>query len=128
MKTSDRLQQLLALPVNQAPAPAVQLVRFLSSKHGLCGEIFCSAYEAYAIVFEQTEGGECDEEPRRFLAAIKPEFDDILAALQQAHWALVRAADHIRSREGHSAAYRDAANARDAARDALVRATRAPHA
>ncbi len=57
-----------------------------------------------------------------------PTRDGILAALQQAHWALVQAADHIRSREGHSAAYREAACARDAARDALVRATRAPHA
>jgi hypothetical protein len=53
---------------------------------------------------------------------------DLLTALVHAHQALVRAADHIRSREGHSAAYREAACARDAARDALVRATRAPHA
>jgi hypothetical protein len=50
---------------------------------------------------------------------------DLLTALVHAHHALVRAADHIHGREGHSAAYREAARARDAARDALVRATRA---
>jgi hypothetical protein len=57
-----------------------------------------------------------------------PPTPDLLAALQHAHHALVRAADHIHNREGHSAAYREAACARDATRDALVRATRAPHA
>jgi len=135
MKTSDRVQQLLALPINQAPAPAVQLVKFLSSKYGICGEIFASAYEAYAIVFEQTEGGECDEESRRFLAAIKPEssaspapIPDLLTALLQAHQALQRAADHIQRRKGFSAAYCDAARARDAAHDALVCAARALNA
>jgi hypothetical protein len=71
MKTSDRVQQLLKLPVNQAPAPAVQLVQFLCKKYGTCGEIYVAAYEAYAIVCEQTEGGMCDEESRRFLTAIK---------------------------------------------------------
>ena len=71
MKTSDRVQQLLKLPVNQAPAPAVQLVQFLCKKYGTCGEIYAAAYEAYAIVCEQTEGGMCDEESRRFLTAIK---------------------------------------------------------
>jgi hypothetical protein len=71
MKTSDRVQQLLKLPANQAPAPAVQLVQFLCKKYGMCGEIYAAAYEAYAIVCEQTEGGWCDEESRRFLTAIR---------------------------------------------------------
>lgn len=53
-----------------------------------------------------------------------PTPDDLLPALLQAHRALQRAAEHIHGREGHSAAYRDAANARDAANDALVRASR----
>jgi hypothetical protein len=71
MKTSDRVQQLLKLPVNQAPAPAVQLAQFLCKKYGTCFEIYVAAYEAYAIVCEQTEGGTCDEGFRRFLTAIK---------------------------------------------------------
>jgi hypothetical protein len=70
IKTSDRVQQLLRLPVNQAPAPAFQLIRFLSKKYGACGELYAAAYEAYAIVCEQTEGGICDEESRHFLTAI----------------------------------------------------------
>ena len=57
-----------------------------------------------------------------------PTPDNLLPALLQAYRALVRAADHIHRREGHSAAYRDAARARDAAHDDLVRAGRAPHA
>ena len=60
--------------------------------------------------------------------SLTPTPDNLLPALLQAHRALVRATDHIRSREGHSAAYRDAARARDAAHDALVRAAPAPHA
>jgi hypothetical protein len=73
MKTADRVQQLLRLPVNQAPVPALRLAKFLSTKYGVCGEIYAAAYEAYAIVFEQTQGGTCDEESRRFLTALKPE-------------------------------------------------------
>jgi hypothetical protein len=42
-------------------------------------------------------------------------------ALREAHDALIQAAAHIWSREGHSAAYRAAANAADRARDVLLR-------
>jgi hypothetical protein len=41
-------------------------------------------------------------------------------ALREAQQALIRAAGHIRSREGHSAADRAAANAADRARAVLV--------
>ena len=127
MKTADRVQQLMQLPVSQVPRLAIQLEKFLSSKYGARGEIFCSAYEAYAIVCEQTEGGKCDEESRRFLAAIEPE-PDLLTALQEAHRALQFAADHIHSREGYSVAYFDAARGLDAAHEAIIRALRGPHA
>jgi hypothetical protein len=42
-------------------------------------------------------------------------------AIREAQQALVRAADYIRSRDGHCAAYRAAANAADWARDVLLR-------
>ena len=70
IKTSDRVQQLLRLPISQAPIPVVQLIRFLSKKYGACGEMYAAAYKTYAIVCEQTEGGICDEESRHFLTAI----------------------------------------------------------
>jgi hypothetical protein len=44
---------------------------------------------------------------------------DLRKALQAAHFALVEAADHIRSHEGQSSAYRRASIASDAAREAL---------
>ena len=46
---------------------------------------------------------------------------DLLTALSAAQLALIEAADRIRSREGWSSAYRRAANASHAARDAVVR-------
>jgi hypothetical protein len=46
--------------------------------------------------------------------------------LRAAHTALVLAADHLFSREGHSSAYMDAARARDNARDALARYRKTP--
>jgi hypothetical protein len=44
---------------------------------------------------------------------------DLRKALQAAHFALIEAADHIRSRESQSSAYRRASIASDAAREAL---------
>lgn len=49
-----------------------------------------------------------------------PTTPDPWEALGEAQQALIRAAAHIRSREGHSAAYRAAAVAADRARDAMV--------
>jgi hypothetical protein len=49
-----------------------------------------------------------------------PTTPDPWEALREAQQALIQAADHIRSREGHSAAYRVAANAADRARDVLL--------
>jgi hypothetical protein len=49
-----------------------------------------------------------------------PTTPDSWEALREAQQALIRAADHIRSREGHSAAYRAAASAADRARDVLL--------
>ena len=49
-----------------------------------------------------------------------PTTADLRKALQAAHFALIEAADHIRSREGWSPAYRRASLASDAARDALL--------
>jgi hypothetical protein len=46
--------------------------------------------------------------------------------LRAAHGALVLAAGHLFSREGHSSAYTDAARARDDARDALARYRKTP--
>ena len=46
---------------------------------------------------------------------------DLLAALVAAQFALIEAGDRIRSREGWSPAYRRAANASHAARDAIIR-------
>ncbi len=73
MRTKDRVNQLASMPCNQVPVPAQQLVKYLASKYGVCGELILSAYAAYCIVFENTEGGECGDEERRFLMAIKPE-------------------------------------------------------
>jgi hypothetical protein len=53
---------------------------------------------------------------------------DLLTALQDAHFALVEAADHIRRREAWSPAYRRASNASDAAREALIKHRRANNA
>ena len=53
---------------------------------------------------------------------------DLLTALQAAQFALIQAADHIQSREGWSFAYRRAANASHAARDAVYRYRRATDA
>ncbi len=50
---------------------------------------------------------------------------DLLTALSAAQFALIEAGDRIRSREGHSPAYRRAANAGSAARDAIIRYRRA---
>lgn len=50
---------------------------------------------------------------------------DLLTALSAAQFALIEAGDRIRSREGHSSAYRRAANAGNAARDAIIRYRRA---
>jgi hypothetical protein len=97
MKTSDRVQQLLKLPVNQAPAPAVQLVQFLCKKYGTCGEIYVAAYEAYAIVCEQTEGGMCDEESRRFLTAIKTDAEQSQSDVKAAEMECARTAPGMRS-------------------------------
>jgi hypothetical protein len=49
-----------------------------------------------------------------------PTTPDPWAALREAQQSLIRAAGHIRGREGHSAAYRAAANAADRARAVLV--------
>jgi len=49
-----------------------------------------------------------------------PTTPDPWEALREAQQALIRAADHIRSREGHSAAYRAAAIEADRARAAMV--------
>jgi hypothetical protein len=46
---------------------------------------------------------------------------DLLTALSTAQFALIEAAEAIRSREGYSRAYSRAANASHAARDAIVR-------
>ena len=46
---------------------------------------------------------------------------DLLTALVAAQFALIEAADHIRSREGWSPVYLRAANASHAARDAIIR-------
>ena len=46
---------------------------------------------------------------------------DLLAAIVAAQFALIEAAERIQSREGWSPAYRRAANASHAARDAVVR-------
>lgn len=70
MKTSDRVDKLAVMPVNQTPEKARQLAIFLSKKYGFCGDLLMSAYEAYAIVIENTEGGHCDEESRRFLKSL----------------------------------------------------------
>jgi hypothetical protein len=48
-----------------------------------------------------------------------PTAANLRKALQSAHFALIEAADRIRSREGQSHAYRRASNASDAAREAL---------
>ena len=53
---------------------------------------------------------------------------DLLDALQAAQFALIEAAEQIRSREGWSPAYRRAANASHAARDAVDRYRRATDA
>ena len=53
---------------------------------------------------------------------------DMLIALQAAQLALIEAAERIRSREGWSPAYRRAANAGDAARDAVIRCRRVTNA
>ena len=53
---------------------------------------------------------------------------DLLTALSAAQFALVEAGDRIRSREGWSPAYRRAANASHAARDAVDRYRRATDA
>ena len=53
---------------------------------------------------------------------------DLLTALSAAQFALIEAAEHIRSREGHSSACSRAANASHAARDAVIRYRRATHA
>ena len=53
---------------------------------------------------------------------------DLLTALQAAQFALVEAADHIRSREGWSPAYRRASSASDAAQNALIKLPKLIHA
>jgi hypothetical protein len=70
MKTSDRMQQLMSMPVNQVPWKAIALAKFLSSKYGRCGEVYCHAYSLYAKVIEGTEGGDSDEESERFLLSL----------------------------------------------------------
>jgi hypothetical protein len=70
MKTEDRLNQLIAMPMNQAPKKAQQLVEYLSAKYGFCGELVVCAYETYAITIENTEGGYCDNESRLFLESL----------------------------------------------------------
>ena len=97
MKTSDRVQQLLKLPVNQAPAPAVQLAQFLCQKYGTRFGIYVAAYEAYAIVCEQTEGGTCDEESRRFLTAIKTDAELSQSDVKAAEIKWARTAPGMRS-------------------------------
>lgn len=67
MKTEDRVNELLQLPMNQAPWQARVALAFLVSKYGFCREIACSAYRAYARVIENTEGGEEDKETEKFL-------------------------------------------------------------
>ena len=53
---------------------------------------------------------------------------DLVTALQAAQFALVEAADHIRSREGWSPAYRRALKAINAAREELIKLRRATNA
>jgi hypothetical protein len=53
---------------------------------------------------------------------------DLLTTLSAAQFALIEAADHIRSREGQSSAYIRASNASHAARDAIIRYRRATNA
>lgn len=71
MNTAERVEQLAKLPMNQAPKEAQQLVRFLVSRYSFCGEVVFAAYEAYAIVIEGTTGGNCTDECRRFLEAVR---------------------------------------------------------
>ena len=53
---------------------------------------------------------------------------DLMTALQAAHFALIEAAERIQSLEGWSPAYRRAANASHAVRDAVDRYRRATDA
>ena len=53
---------------------------------------------------------------------------DLLTALVAAQFALLEAAERIRSREGWSSAYCRAANASHAARDAVIRCRRVTNA
>jgi hypothetical protein len=70
MKTKERVHQLAAIPMKDAPLKARKLIWFLSQKYGFCGEIAYHAYACYAIVVEGTIGGSCDKESRMYLESL----------------------------------------------------------
>jgi hypothetical protein len=47
-----RAVQLMGLPVNQIPIPAVLYAAWLCNKYGMCGEVFMTAYCVYAQIAE----------------------------------------------------------------------------
>lgn len=70
MKTSDRVNELARIPMNEAPWKARELIKFLSKKYGVCGELYLHAYNCYAKYVENTEGGDDDDEARNYLLSL----------------------------------------------------------
>jgi len=53
-----RAVELAGTPMGKVPMPALKFARYLCRKLGMCGEMFVTAYAAYAQI---VEGLECDD-------------------------------------------------------------------
>jgi len=63
---SERAEQLAKMPMDQAPYPAIALIKHLSAKYGACGELYYHAYTCYAKYVENLPGGSEDLEAKNF--------------------------------------------------------------
>ncbi len=48
-----RAIEMMALPMNQLPESALKYAALLSERYGMCGEMFVSAWAAYAQIVEE---------------------------------------------------------------------------
>jgi len=59
MNAVERATKMMHTPMKDLPPLAVKFARHLCSKHGMCGEVFITAYAIYA---QHVEGLPCDDD------------------------------------------------------------------
>ena len=76
MNASSRVNELMLVPIKDAPAPAIAYAKHLGKKYGMCGEVYVTAYAHYAECFEGAEKSDdslyaANDEARAFFAGYR---------------------------------------------------------